>query len=251
MRSDFNRSMKSVDDYFWWRTETAKDIVRLAKKFSALKGKRALDIGCGDGALSYLLKSEGANIDALECDPLRIKRAQKLVRGLKIKEGYNESLPYDDNSFDIIFSYDVMEHVTDYHKSLREIKRCLKKDGLFVIEMTPYYSLITGHHLFRYYPFPFQFVPKWLVKKIMKTKRLSKIQNLETDFQTFLNLNKITVAKLKSELQRDSLRPIKEEYIFKTPKREIDISWIKHIWIFREIIPMSYRAIIRKVDNHD
>jgi 2-polyprenyl-6-hydroxyphenyl methylase / 3-demethylubiquinone-9 3-methyltransferase len=49
-------------------------------------------------------------------------------------ESYGEKLPFDDNSFDIVFCCDVLEHVSDVPKVISEISRVLKKGGLFFFD---------------------------------------------------------------------------------------------------------------------
>ena len=99
------------------------------------KGKEALEVGCGGGLLSEEIARTGfktAGMDPSE-KSLRIakehaRRGDLLIDYLK---GYGEEIPFPDHSFDVVFCCDVLEHVRDQTKVIREISRVLKKGGLF------------------------------------------------------------------------------------------------------------------------
>ena len=70
------------------------------------------------------------------------------LRGIQadFEIGFGESLPFGDDTFDAILSFDVFEHVQNVEKTLHECYRVLKKDGrLFVV--FPGYFQPNGHHL--------------------------------------------------------------------------------------------------------
>ncbi len=100
-------------------------------------GKRILDIGCGDGALTYLL-SQQKKAYVIGVDPSieAINFAKKKTRGTKniefvIASAYN--LPFVDDSIDYVVSSDVIEHLQQPEKMLLEIKRAFNGNGKVVI----------------------------------------------------------------------------------------------------------------------
>jgi ubiquinone/menaquinone biosynthesis C-methylase UbiE len=91
-----------------------------------------LDIGSGSGDLVKLLKKQ-LNTKSSCCDytdELIQLPGQKvdIIDLNKIKE-----LPYQDNSFDIITATEVIEHLEDFRKILREMYRVLKPDGICIL----------------------------------------------------------------------------------------------------------------------
>jgi ubiquinone/menaquinone biosynthesis C-methylase UbiE len=69
-------------------------------------------------------------------------------KGVEVEflEGVGERLPFPDNSFDVVTSYDVLEHVENVHLVLKESRRVLKPGGTFYAVFPPFYHP-TGSHL--------------------------------------------------------------------------------------------------------
>jgi ubiquinone/menaquinone biosynthesis C-methylase UbiE len=85
---------------------------------------KILDFGCGEGETVRSLCALG--YDAWGCD-IRERDWDNAERLRRIQEPYR--IPYDDNSFDFIFSHYVFEHVRDYPTTIAELSRVLKPDG--------------------------------------------------------------------------------------------------------------------------
>lgn len=114
-----------------------------------LKGKghnniKVLDWGCGKGQISYLLSNMG--LDVTSCDILCSAEDSTFGQETPIIDEYeikvdmlqhDWELPYDDQSFDIIVSFGVLEHVKNDRESLSEIHRVLKSGGHFVVFFLP------------------------------------------------------------------------------------------------------------------
>lgn len=97
-------------------------------------GKAALEVGCGGGILCEEIARMG--FDTTGLDPaeqaLKIAIAHAKVSGLKIRyeKGAGEALPFGNNSYDVVFCCDVLEHVSDLPKVISEISRVLKPGGV-------------------------------------------------------------------------------------------------------------------------
>lgn len=107
------------------------------------KGKSVLDAGCGGGRYSVAWKLLGADsVTGLDFSAKGIKDAQKRVKEKGIKKmkfikGDVLNLPFDDNSFDIVFSNGVLHHTSNWKKGVKEMIRALKPNGfgwLYLIE---------------------------------------------------------------------------------------------------------------------
>ncbi len=73
-----------------------------------------------------------------------------------------DSLPFEDSSVDLVFSYHTLEHVPDYLFSLSEIHRVLKHGGHFLVGL-PYvtlteYNLVNPYHLHNFNEYSFDFL---------------------------------------------------------------------------------------------
>ena len=221
-------------------------------KFLIPQSSSVLDIGCGLGPLSAVLAKSGGLVSAIDTNDKIIKTAKMFTRNLKInfQKGTNEKLPFAANKFDAIFSFDVIEHVKDYSKSLLEMNRCVKQNGFIFIEMTPYYSLISGHHLYNYSLLPAQFLPKKLMKWIILRQKPFAVRSPKQAWATFTHLNRISIRDLKRTIHQNKLKILEENYIFKIPKLfYVKINWIKYFGFLQEIIPMSYQVALRKIGH--
>lgn len=90
-------------------------------------GMRVLDVGCGDGALIEELRSEGVDAVGVEIDPLLVRTA--LARGLDVRLGRAEALPFPDAHFDAVVCCVVVPY-TDQRLAVREWARVLRPGGL-------------------------------------------------------------------------------------------------------------------------
>jgi ubiquinone/menaquinone biosynthesis C-methylase UbiE len=98
-----------------------------------------LDIGCGTGNLTLLIKRlhPGADVVGLDPDPkalvLARRKAQQRGIAVQLDRGFSDELPYADASFDRVFSAFMLHHLAPdvKEKTLREARRVLRGDGAF------------------------------------------------------------------------------------------------------------------------
>ena len=100
-------------------------------------GMTLLDCGCGEGTITVDLAAVVApgQVVGVDVAANAIQRARQLAteRGLsnvRFEQGSVYDLPYEDDSFDAVFSHGVFEHLTDKAAALREIRRVLKPGGI-------------------------------------------------------------------------------------------------------------------------
>lgn len=74
-----------------------------------LNPKNCLDVGCGTGDLVKALRRLGVDAYGVEISDHALELADKSVRPF-LKKGDMSSLPYEDNQFDLVISFDVLEH---------------------------------------------------------------------------------------------------------------------------------------------
>lgn len=107
----------------------------IMKKLGDIKGKKILELGCGAGEASVYFAKHGADVTASDISDnmLRVvkKVAQKHKVTLNTVQCYSHDIPFQDGCFDIIYAANLLHHV-DIERTLSEVRRVLKKDGMFV-----------------------------------------------------------------------------------------------------------------------
>ena len=103
-----------------------------------VKGKQVLDAACGAGYGSALMASTADSVIGIDIADEAIGFARNNYRDIKnveYKVASVERLPFEDNSFDVIVSFETIEHVPEkiQNSFLLEIKRCLKDDGILIM----------------------------------------------------------------------------------------------------------------------
>lgn len=124
-------------------------------------GCRVLDIGCGTGSLTVLIKKlyPLAEVVGLDPDPKALsiakRKAERAGLSVEFDRGFGDRLAYADASFDRVFSSFMFHHLTRDEKSatLREVRRVLKPGGsLHLLDFGPprsAFARAVGHLLHR------------------------------------------------------------------------------------------------------
>jgi len=101
------------------------------------KGDTVLDAGCGEGTLSRMLFNKGAIVTGTDISEPNIVNSKRLAaeNGLPIlfQTADLESLPFPDNSFDVVVCSHVLEHIPDFDRGLQEIFRVARKRVVFAV----------------------------------------------------------------------------------------------------------------------
>lgn len=114
-----------------------------------------LDVGCGAGHNMILAKNEkSCKVQGIDPNPGAhgVGRFTSTENSLEnILKGEAESLPFDNDTFDVVFCSHVIEHVNNERKALFEINRVLKPGGVAIIGMptaTMAWIQVFSHYLF-------------------------------------------------------------------------------------------------------
>ena len=104
-----------------------------------LKGRRAVDVGSGDGQTARFLTHHGAHVIGIECGALQLEKAHAAERAgdERYVEGVGQNLPLPDASADIVTFINSLHHVpvAEQGKALKEAARVLVDGGaLFIAE---------------------------------------------------------------------------------------------------------------------
>jgi SAM-dependent methyltransferase len=122
--------------------------------------KSLLDVGCGCGWSSYSFAQAGYATTGVDLNPEAFE--PPVTDNLILREGSAIALPFDDESFDIVASYQCLEHIPDPEAALKEMIRVCRRGGVICIAGP---NLVT--------PFlPIKFLAKDMMKRKLKYKRL-------------------------------------------------------------------------------
>jgi SAM-dependent methyltransferase len=106
----------------------------LLDDLSPVRG-RVLDVGCGAGSVAKAVKHERPDLEVFGCDlsESALATARVAADGVDFRVATAERLPFGDGEFDFVWIFDVLEHVEDPGRVLREVARVLKPSGRFHI----------------------------------------------------------------------------------------------------------------------
>lgn len=118
----------------YWRfigRYSEKLAVELADYAGIESGQRALDVGCGPGALSAVLVERlgSARVAALDPSAPFVDAARSRLPGVDIRLASAESIPFDDDSFDVALAELVVHFMRDPVAGIREMARVTKPGG--------------------------------------------------------------------------------------------------------------------------
>ena len=115
-----------------------------------VKGLRVLDVASGEGYGSHLLSVDAASVVGVDVSADAVAHAalRYPAANLKYIAASCVQIPEPDASFDVIVSFETIEHIIEHEAFLREVDRLLKPSGLFIISSPnrPEYSDRTGYN---------------------------------------------------------------------------------------------------------
>lgn len=108
-------------------------VVKTIEEKLGAGSKKVLDIGCGGGFLSNAIGKAGHEVFGIDMSEESLKIARKYDSTKKITYQYANaySLPFPDQSFDVVCAMDFLEHVEEPQKVIAEASRVLKPGGIF------------------------------------------------------------------------------------------------------------------------
>lgn len=106
---------------------------RVASRLGHLPGMSVLDIACGRGEWLAYLQQNGCSVSGIDLSSKAIKFCQSSMPAGHFVCGPAESLPFADDSFDLVTCLGSLEHFTDKPLALREMLRVAKPDAKFLV----------------------------------------------------------------------------------------------------------------------
>jgi SAM-dependent methyltransferase len=126
------------DDLDQYHFEKLHHLLRLVN-FDGYRGRRVLEVGCGAGVDLARFAKGGASVVGIDLSSsaIDLARANFKQQGLngdfRVADG--EALPFEDNSFDLVFAHGVVQYTADPKRLVEECRRVLKPGGEAVFQV--------------------------------------------------------------------------------------------------------------------
>jgi len=129
-----------IEKWFMNRPKHARRIISRVERllpFADLEeAQEFLEVGCGSGAVCrHMAKRHGLNVTGTDVDGEQIERARTDIdntANLRFLEADATNLPFRDKDFDIVLSFQVMHHISNWLDAFQEIRRVLRTKGYFI-----------------------------------------------------------------------------------------------------------------------
>jgi SAM-dependent methyltransferase len=126
------------------------EFVELERELAAVAPRRVLDAGCGEGgvAMAVAARHPGARVEGVEASPANVTLARRLNRfpNADFRQGLAEEvhLAFPPASFDVAYSFAVLEHVRDVEATIGSIMTVLRRGGRFCFVVPMHEFRATG-----------------------------------------------------------------------------------------------------------
>jgi SAM-dependent methyltransferase len=129
-RRDADEAARLGHPSYVWRVGQERRL-SLVRRWAQLDGARILDAGCGVGMYTAQFRKFSASVTGVEIDLAVAAQARRQLPGIVVAPA--EALPFADGSFDVVFSHEVIEHVSDDRAAAAEMARVTAPGGRIVM----------------------------------------------------------------------------------------------------------------------
>jgi ubiquinone/menaquinone biosynthesis C-methylase UbiE len=159
------------NETLWWQKIRIEELETALEVFSNEKNLDILEIGGRDGFQANIISKKGHKVTSIDINPL-------LPHIHLVQKGDINKLDFEDNSFDLIYSSNMLQEIHNIDEAFMEMKRVLKKDGIIIhIVPSSWWSLMTN--FWHYYKIPKYLIRSNKFKKIFKSD-LKKIDEKQS-----------------------------------------------------------------------
>lgn len=123
------RAVRGVPSLVWRAGQERR--FQLVCRYADPTDQRVLDVGCGVGMYLAAFGRRTSHVFGVEVEPERAREA--CVRATGVVRAVGEHLPFADGAFDLTFSHEVLEHVTDDRAVMAEMVRVTRPGGRIVL----------------------------------------------------------------------------------------------------------------------
>ncbi len=122
-------SSRGEPSYVWRAGQERR--LQLVNRYAPLAGRSVLDVGCGLGMYTAAFRRFTPAVFGVEIEFERAAQACSRAAGVAVSPG--ERLPFADDTFNVVFSHEVIEHVADDVLAAREMVRVARPGGRIVV----------------------------------------------------------------------------------------------------------------------
>lgn len=228
-RKLFKFALRGDRGFYQAREYLAEVLIEELEEFVDLKNKKVLDVGGERGEFAKIL-AEKRKCQAFNLEPT--KHPQGFVHKTILARA--EKLPFKNGEFDVVLFRGVLQHIQTNKKlkSLSEISRVLKKEGIVYLMIPPWYSPLSGQNIkpFQYFPF-----------KIARHLRNSVFgSNIQANSLTELGLWPMTFRYTEKLIKQANFKIIKTTDILGR------VHFLTKIPLLREVLVNSTGFILKK-----
>jgi ubiquinone/menaquinone biosynthesis C-methylase UbiE len=139
------------DETTWWKEIRKNELNTVLEILTNQKNLEILEIGGRDGYQANMISDKGHNVTSIDINPI-------YPQFHTVQKGTIHQLNFKENSFDIIYSSNMLQEIQNIEESFTEMKRVLKKNGIIIhIVPSSWWSVITNF-------WHYCIIPKYLIK---------------------------------------------------------------------------------------
>lgn len=166
----------------WQENYQALHVGELKEHAQKLRTAQVLDLGAGMGGFAVALaRDTGARVIASDFNPAYSEiarlRAQRYALDMPALTSAGEAMPFATEAFDIVASWDVLEHVQTPRALIAECARVLKPDGLFFLTAINRFAFHDPHYHLPFINFMPRAFAEWLIERWERSKNDSLFQD--------------------------------------------------------------------------
>lgn len=127
---------EAKNDKLWHGIREFTLTERIIRRITNKEINRIADIGCGDGHLIQTIIKERNNVSeiyGIDMSKIRLNRVKSISKKIKIVKADVTHLPFEDNFFDVVICSEVLEHVKNYEKAIKELLRVTKNQLIMTV----------------------------------------------------------------------------------------------------------------------